>query len=200
MLQSGEHRFRLDDEQWTDMQEAFALYGYDAGVLGGVQNTQPFLDAIGVRKIHSQRHPKLINHVEPHQLICCSHGRFIVCLSSNSDIAGSYFRRYAARPKRLYPHRRRLRRCWLGDSSLSMVFAAHHRRQSLMWFRHWFHFQHRTDLHGRDEYRVEGTRPRGSSPVCLAHLRYCRGVLDRLWVYANGQSNLLEVSHRVWFS
>ncbi|KAF2097821.1 putative sugar transporter STL1 [Rhizodiscina lignyota] len=26
---------------------AFALYGYDAGVLGGVQNTQPFLRAIG---------------------------------------------------------------------------------------------------------------------------------------------------------
>ncbi|PMD54417.1 putative sugar transporter STL1 [Hyaloscypha bicolor E] len=26
---------------------AFALYGYDAGVLGGVQNTKPFLDAIG---------------------------------------------------------------------------------------------------------------------------------------------------------
>jgi hypothetical protein len=27
--------------------EAFMLYGYDAGVLGGVQNTKPFLDAMG---------------------------------------------------------------------------------------------------------------------------------------------------------
>lgn len=32
----------------TDCPQAFALYGYDAGVLGGVQNTKPFLDAIGV--------------------------------------------------------------------------------------------------------------------------------------------------------
>jgi hypothetical protein len=28
---------------------SFMLYGYDAGVLGGVQSTKPFLDAIGVR-------------------------------------------------------------------------------------------------------------------------------------------------------
>jgi hypothetical protein len=32
----------------ADYPQAFALYGYDAGVLGGVQNTKPFLDAIGV--------------------------------------------------------------------------------------------------------------------------------------------------------
>lgn len=27
--------------------QSFCLYGYDAGVLGGVQNTQPFLQALG---------------------------------------------------------------------------------------------------------------------------------------------------------
>jgi len=31
--------------------QAFCLYGYDAGVLGGVQSTKPFLDAIGVSSI-----------------------------------------------------------------------------------------------------------------------------------------------------
>lgn len=31
--------------------QAFTMYGYDAGVLGGVQATKPFLDAIGVRAL-----------------------------------------------------------------------------------------------------------------------------------------------------
>ena len=29
--------------------QSFCNYGYDAGILGGVQTTEPFLDAIGVR-------------------------------------------------------------------------------------------------------------------------------------------------------
>ena len=29
------------------------MYGYDAGVLGGVQTTKAYLDALGVRRIRS---------------------------------------------------------------------------------------------------------------------------------------------------
>jgi hypothetical protein len=32
------------------MLKAFAMYGYDAGVLGGVQTTEPFLKAMGVSR------------------------------------------------------------------------------------------------------------------------------------------------------
>lgn len=32
----------------SDKSQSFLLYGYDAGVLGGVQETKPFLHAMGV--------------------------------------------------------------------------------------------------------------------------------------------------------
>jgi hypothetical protein len=35
------------------------MYGYDAGVLGGVQATEPFLNAIGVRALHAKTFPPL---------------------------------------------------------------------------------------------------------------------------------------------
>jgi hypothetical protein len=34
------------------------MFGYDAGILGGVQTTKPFLDAMGVSKISGARLPK----------------------------------------------------------------------------------------------------------------------------------------------
>lgn len=42
----------LNTEQSTQTltnEQAFMMYGYDAGVLGGVQSTEPFLKAMGVR-------------------------------------------------------------------------------------------------------------------------------------------------------
>ena len=35
-------------------EQAFMMYGFDAGVLGGVQDTEPFLTAMGVRPHCSQ--------------------------------------------------------------------------------------------------------------------------------------------------
>jgi hypothetical protein len=36
------------------------MYGYDAGVLGGVQATEPFLNAIGVRSLDAKSFRLLI--------------------------------------------------------------------------------------------------------------------------------------------
>lgn len=38
---------KIVDETLVNAWQSFCMYGYDAGVLGGVQTTKPFLDAIG---------------------------------------------------------------------------------------------------------------------------------------------------------
>ena len=39
---------------------AFMIFGYDAGVLGGVQTTQPFLDALKISDDDLKNNPFLI--------------------------------------------------------------------------------------------------------------------------------------------
>jgi hypothetical protein len=49
------------------------LYGYDAGVLGGVQTTKPFLDAIGVRELSVFGSPLIVT--EPDRHLCDTYDR-----------------------------------------------------------------------------------------------------------------------------
>ena len=46
MLFIGE-RENLSWEELANAWQSFCMYGYDAGVLGGVQTTRPFLEAMG---------------------------------------------------------------------------------------------------------------------------------------------------------
>lgn len=42
------HNCLLESANPSNVRQSFCNYGYDAGILGGVQTTKPFLDAMGV--------------------------------------------------------------------------------------------------------------------------------------------------------
>lgn len=47
---------------FSDKPQSFLLYGYDAGVLGGVQETKPFLHAMGVSKSSIERNERYFSN------------------------------------------------------------------------------------------------------------------------------------------
>jgi hypothetical protein len=112
--------------------QAFMMYGYDAGVLGGVQATEPFLAAMGVRL--------------PLPLKSCSLRGLIFCvlLASDGDIHHShdclflhargdrflYGRdayRHAAWSAWLCPHRPRSCDSWRESTGICLVGGSDHR-------------------------------------------------------------------------
>ena len=109
------------------------MYGYDAGVLGGVQTTKPYLDALGVcrmltvclagidhGKIESERH------------IRDSHDSEFLYFGSSSLLIVRYYRRNAPRSTTMHYARRCTCHRWSKHSGLVVVCRPDHRRPSTL--------------------------------------------------------------------
>jgi hypothetical protein len=93
--------------------QAFAMYGYDAGVLGGVQGTEPFLSAMGVL-IPPSSHLTSYHHksvrlrpsfLAPHRHLCYPHDSICVHPCCSVLFSDGHHGRHAPRSPKVHPTR-----------------------------------------------------------------------------------------------
>jgi len=100
------------DIAFSDKSQSFLLYGYDAGVLGGVQETKPFLHAMGVsnnRLSNEMKHIFLIiTDSEPYRNLCHPDDSFSIHSCRYSLLACSYRHWHAPWSTRVHPSGKRV--------------------------------------------------------------------------------------------
>jgi hypothetical protein len=124
----------IQDEAFTDdFCKAFCMYGYDAGVLGGVQTTQAYLDALGVCRYLSLT-LTLTNgrRTEPNRRIRDPHDCKLIHPRGRSLLAGSDHRRNASRSSKMHHARRCSRDRRSKYSRVIVVGGSNHRRSSAL--------------------------------------------------------------------
>jgi hypothetical protein len=109
------------------------MYGYDAGVLGGVQTTQAYLDALGVSQYLSRASTLTDDRrTEPDRDIRDPHDCKLIHPRGRSLLAGSDHRRNASRSSKMHHARRCSRDRRSKYSRVVVVGGSNYRRSSAL--------------------------------------------------------------------
>ena len=135
--------------------------------------------------------------LEPYGNLCHSYDRKLLHARRGSNVRHCHSYRDATGAPELHFTRRHPCHHWWLVAGLFLVRCPNHRGESAMWFRHRFNFLHHSDVHGRNEYRIQGARARSGYTMRVAYLRRGTWILDGLRIHQDDQSGLMALSHRI---